>query len=100
MFKIKKISQIRDKQEGIIILEDKSYPFNDTGDQSKLGLWLEDIEKSEVEDWSLQDPERWNKFKNRYMDEFEDKIQVIDDIMGKKKDKIRVTWISVFKGKY
>jgi uncharacterized protein YeaO (DUF488 family) len=99
MFKIKKVSQIHDKNEGITILEDKFHSINNAT-QSKLGLWLDDIEKSETKEWSIDDPERWNNFKNRYMNEFEDKIHIIDEIMEKKKDKVKVTWISVFNRKY
>ncbi len=40
-----------------------------------------------------------SKFKSRYRDEFEDKIELMDNILANKKEKVKVTWISIFKGK-
>ncbi len=53
---------------------------------------------TEVEEWT-DDPNRWRLFKERYMDEFEDKIDLMDNLMTQKRGKIEVTWISIFKKK-
>jgi len=52
----------------------------------------------ETEDWT-QDFERWKEFKERYEDEFEDKLGLLDSIIKKKRNKLKVTWISIFKEK-
>jgi len=59
-----------------------------------------DVETSddETEDWT-QDFERWKEFKERYEDEFEDKLGLLDSIIKKKRNKLKVTWISIFKEK-
>lgn len=53
---------------------------------------------TEVEEWT-DDPNRWRLFKERYMDEFEDKLDLMDNLMTQKRGKIEVTWISIFKKK-
>lgn len=91
--KIKRINQIPGKKglktiEKLInssenIIEESlifdQYPFENT--ESKL---------------SFKDSKRWNDFRHRYEDEFDEKLRLMDEIMSHKKDKIKVTWISLF----
>jgi len=99
MLKVKRATQIHGKEEGVKILEDKFCLSEDNMNQSKLDQWINEIEKEEIEEWTVQDIEKWNGIKDRYMDKFEDKIQLLDTIMANKKGKVKVTWISVFKEK-
>jgi uncharacterized protein YeaO (DUF488 family) len=99
MIKIKKASQIHDKEKGAKIIEDKLCFTRESINHSKLDQWIHEIEDVEIEDWTLKDIEKWKEFKNRYSDEFEDKIELLDKIMDKKKEKVKVTWISIFKDK-
>jgi uncharacterized protein YeaO (DUF488 family) len=99
MIKIKRAIQIYGKEESVKILEDKFY-LDDNSNQSKLDQWVNEIEKSEIGEWTDQDIEKWERFKDRYKDKFEDKLGLLDKIMAEKKGKVKVTWISVFKKKY
>jgi uncharacterized protein YeaO (DUF488 family) len=99
MIKIKKAKQIHDKEKGVQIIEDKLCLTRDNINQSKLDQWIHEIEDGEIEEWTLQDIEKWKDFKDRYSGEFEDKIVLLDKIMDKKKEKVKVTWISIFKEK-
>jgi uncharacterized protein YeaO (DUF488 family) len=99
MIKIKKAKQIHDKEKGVQIIEDKLCLTRDNINQSKLDQWIHEIEDGEIEEWTLQDIEKWNDFKDRYSGEFEYKIVLLDKIMDKKKEKVKVTWISIFKEK-
>jgi uncharacterized protein YeaO (DUF488 family) len=94
MIKIKKANQIHDKEKGAKIIEDKLCLTKENINHSKLDQWIH-----EIEDWTLKDIEKWKEFKDRYKDEFEDKIELLDRIMDKKKEKVKVTWISIFKDK-
>jgi uncharacterized protein YeaO (DUF488 family) len=96
MIKVKKAKQIHSKEDGVRIIEDKLCPKNDKMNQIKLDLWMEGIL---IGDHLLDDTEKWSEFQNRYMDEFENKIELMDDILAKKKRRIKVTWISIFKRK-
>jgi uncharacterized protein YeaO (DUF488 family) len=95
--KTNKANQIHCKEESVKIIEDKLCASRDTMDQLKLDLWLYDVD--EISGWSVHEPEKWDKFKNHYRDEFEDKLELMDEIMTRKKKRVKVTWISVFKRK-
>ena len=99
MNKIKKANQIHDREKGAKIIEDKLCLALENINHSKHDKWIHEIEDGEIEDWTLQDIEKWKEFKDRYSDEFEDKIELLDMIMLKKKEKVKVTWISIFKEK-
>lgn len=96
MIKIKKASQILDKEEGVKILEDKIYPSQNRTEQLKLDVWWDNI-GSQTGELFFNDNDKWTEFKDKYWDEFEDKLMLMDNIMVKKKEKLKVTWIAVFK---
>lgn len=99
MIKVKKANQIRSKEEGVRIIEDKLSPSKDTQNQLKLDLWMDDFEGTFIGDHFLDNSEKWAEFENKYLDEFENKIELMDDILEKKNERIKVTWISIFKRK-
>jgi uncharacterized protein YeaO (DUF488 family) len=99
MIKIKRASQIHGKKEGVKILEDKLCTSKDRMNQSKLDQWLNEVETGVIGEWSVQDTGKWDEFKDRYKDEFEDKIELLDKIMAKKKERVKVTWISIINEK-
>lgn len=90
MKKIKKSVQINLKSEAVKEIEDKLSASKKNADTGPI---LKDDEE-----WT-DDPERWNSFKKRYENEFENKLDLMDSIMTKKKDKLKITWISIFKKK-
>ncbi len=55
--------------------------------QSKLDQWIHEIENGEIDEWNYQDIEKWKDIKDRYMDKFEDKIELLDRIMAKKRER-------------
>lgn len=99
MIKVKKANQIRSKEEGVRIIEDKLCPTKDNKNQLKLDLWIDDFDGNYIGDPFLDDSEKWAEFEKRYLDEFENKIELMDDILEKKRERIKVTWISIFKRK-
>ncbi|UTB31941.1 MAG: hypothetical protein NKF70_10600 [Methanobacterium sp. ERen5] len=88
MIKLKKSPQINTKTDAMKEIEAKL---------SSSEIIKEDP-VPEIEEWT-DDPQRWRLFKERYMDEFEDKLDMMDNLMTQKRGKIEVTWISIFKKK-
>ena len=99
MIKIKKASQIFDKEEGAKILENKIYPSQNGMEQLKLDVWRDNMGSKTCE-LSFNDNDKWIEFKDKYGDEFGDKLELMDTIMDKKKEKLKVTWIAVFKNTF
>ena len=87
MIKIKKGHQILFKEEAASALE-----------KLHRDVDIETGEDENTEDWT-QDTDRWNGFKGRYEDEFEDKIELLDSIITKKRNRLQVTWLTIFKEK-
>lgn len=44
----------------------------------------------------FKDSRKWNTFRHKYEDEFDNKIKLMDEIMSNKKGRIKVTWVSLF----
>ncbi|MTK64550.1 MAG: hypothetical protein F8N15_08525 [Methanobacterium sp.] len=88
MIKLKKSPQINIKADAMKEIEAKL---------SSSEIIKEELIK-DSEEWT-DDPQRWRLFKERYEDEFEDKLDMMDNLMTKKRGDIKVTWISIFKKK-
>jgi uncharacterized protein YeaO (DUF488 family) len=86
MIKLKKSPQINTKADAMKEIEAK---------KSSSEIIKEDP-VTDSEEWT-DDPQRWRLFKERYHDEFEDKLDLMNNLMTKKRGKIKVTWISIFK---
>jgi len=87
MIKLKKSPQITVKTDAVKEIEAKLSKSEITKERHI----------SETEEWTSDDPQRWRMFKERYEDEFEDKLGMMDNLMNKKRGKLKVTWISIFK---
>jgi uncharacterized protein YeaO (DUF488 family) len=88
MIKLKKSPQINTKADAMKEIEAK-ISSSETINEDPV---------TDSEEWT-DDPQRWRLFKERYHDEFEDKLDIMDNLMTKKRGKIKVTWISIFKKK-
>lgn len=90
MIKLKKSPQITVKTEAVKEIEAKLSSSSEITREDPI---------SDNEEWTKDDPQRWRLFKERYEDEFEDKLNMMDSLMTKKRGRIKVTWISIFKEK-
>ena len=60
--------------------------------KSFLGL-QHSARKEEKVNLFFKDSERWENFQNHYQDEFDNKIRLMDEIRGKKKEDELLRWI-------
>lgn len=78
MFRIKRIYEPPDVNDGYRILIDRLWPRGFTKERAKVDLWLKEIAPStELRKWYHHNPERWNEFKSRYQTELTDKRDLI-----------------------
>lgn len=54
--------------------------------QKRISFANYSLKNNESALWLVNDPERWDRFQEEFQGEFEDKIQLIDKIRGKKKE--------------
>ena len=69
-FRIKRVYELPDKHDGRRILVDRLWPRGLTKEKACIDLWLKDIAPStKLRKWFDHNPGRWEKFKERYLDE-------------------------------
>jgi uncharacterized protein YeaO (DUF488 family)/uncharacterized OsmC-like protein len=72
-FKIKRVYEQPDKDDGRRILVDRIWPRGISKDKAQLSDWKRDLAPSnELREWFGHDPERWEEFKERYRAELEE----------------------------
>jgi uncharacterized protein YeaO (DUF488 family) len=91
MVKIIKAFKFPDRKDSFRDMVDKLCSQRMFKEKNKLDLWLKDTACSSNR--FANDPDRWKKFQNKYKEEFEKKIRLIDEIWEKKKENLAVTWI-------
>ena len=85
LLKIKRIYDEFEKTDGYRILVDRLWPRGLTKEKAKIDLWLKEIAPSnELRKWYSHDPNKWQKFKNRYFKELKSKKESIDLIRKQK----------------
>lgn len=70
---IKRVYEKPSKEDGMRILVDRLWPRGLTKQKTSLDLWLKEIAPStELRKWFDHDPEKWNEFRKRYLQELKD----------------------------
>ena len=68
--KIKRVYEKPEKEDGKRILVDRLWPRGLTKEKASIDLWLKDIAPStELRKWFGHDPEKWNEFRKKYLQE-------------------------------
>lgn len=92
MIKIKRIYEKPDKSDGYRILVDKLWPRGIKKEKSGVDLWLKDIAPSDkLRKWFSHREDRWEIFKQRYMDELKEKIEIVKKIKELEAEKGTIT---------
>jgi len=94
MFKIKRVYQDLDDDDGYRILVDRIWPRGVSKEKAKLDLWMKEIAPSNVlRKWFSHKPEKWDEFKDSYIQELEDKQDLIKQLYEIEKTNNIVTLI-------
>lgn len=68
--KIKRVYEKPDKDDGLRILVDRLWPRGLTKEKASIDIWLKDIAPSTVlRKWFGHDPDKWDEFRKRYLEE-------------------------------
>jgi uncharacterized protein YeaO (DUF488 family) len=94
MFKIKRAYQDPEKEDVFRILVDRLWPRGVSKENAKLDLWMKDIAPSnELRKWFGHDPERWDEFKNKYLEELKEKKELIKQLKSMEKISHTITLV-------
>ncbi len=92
MFKIKRIYEPPEEEDGFRLLIDKSWPEDLSKEETKVDLWLKEIAPDkDIDEWSEDDPDRFDKFKEEYRDRLRRKKTLIKIIRDTEKEKGTIT---------
>lgn len=81
MFKIKRVYEKPDKDDGIRILVDQLWPRGLSKEKVKIDIWMKDIAPSDtLRKWFGHKEERWEEFKKRYRAGLENKKDLINKL--------------------
>ncbi len=91
--KIKRVYEEPANDDGRRILVDRLWPRGLTKAKAHVDLWLKEIGPStELRKWFGHEPERWDTFRRRYLEELKGKDDLLD-ILKKEASEGRVTLI-------
>lgn len=92
MFKLKRIYEGYDKEDGYRILVDRLWPRGISKEKAHIDLWLKEIAPSnELRKWFGHDPKKWSEFEKKYKKELESKKELFNQLQHIKKEYKQVT---------
>ena len=81
MIKIKRIYNAKD-EEGYRVLVDRLWPRGVSKEKADLDEWMKEVAPSdELRKWFNHEPSKWEDFKKKYMDELEDKQDLVEGLL-------------------
>lgn len=88
MFKIKRIYENIEKNDGIRILIDRLWPRGLTKEKAKIDKWMKEVAPSDaLRKWFAHRPERWPEFRERYFEELRNKEDLLKELRILSKNK-------------
>ncbi|MDF2867756.1 MAG: hypothetical protein K0S11_1226 [Gammaproteobacteria bacterium] len=81
---IKRIYDPPQKSDGLRLLIDRLWPRGIKKTEAAIDLWLKEIAPSNaLRKWFNHDPEKWLEFQQRYIQELQEKPELIEFILEK-----------------
>jgi len=82
----KRIYEEPSPEDGFRILTERLWPRGVSKEQARLGRWMKGIAPShELREWFSHDPDKWEEFQERYLQELHDApaveelLEILDD---------------------
>jgi len=87
LIRLKRIYEQSSDQDGFRVLVDRLWPRGIRKNEVRLDLWLKEIAPSdELRKWFSHDPEKWEEFRRRYLEELELKKDYLERLIEKAKE--------------
>ncbi len=94
MFKIKRIYEPPEEEDGFRLLIDKSWPEDVSEEDAKVDLWLKEIAPDkDIDEWPEDDLDRFDKFKEEYRNKLRRTKTLIKIIRDTEKEKGTITFL-------
>lgn len=94
MIRLKRVYEAPSWDDGYRILVDKLWPRGLSKDKALVDLWLKEVAPStNLRKWFFHDPEKWEKFKKKYLAELRSKEDILDKIRQAERERGTVTLV-------
>lgn len=81
--RVKRIYDGYDENDGARILVDRLWPRGIKKEKARLTAWMKEIApSSELRKWYCHDPQKWDEFVPRYMEELEAKRELCVELLN------------------
>jgi len=85
--RLKRAYEPPDNQDGVRLLVERLWPRGQTKEKARIDEWFKDIAPSQdLRKWYGHDPEKWEEFRRRYLDELRRNPDVVDRLRQRLKD--------------
>ncbi len=92
MFKVKRIYEEPEEEDGYRILVDRLWPRGVSKERANLDGWIKDIAPSnELRKWYHHELDKWPEFKTRYLKELQEKKELLKQLKTMDKFHKKVT---------
>jgi uncharacterized protein YeaO (DUF488 family) len=92
LIKIKRVYESPAEEDGFRVLIDRLWPRGLAKEKAKLDLWIKEVAPSdELRKWFSHDPEKWEEFKKKYLQELSAKQALLTKIRQLEKEQGTVT---------
>ncbi len=93
MFKIKRVYEKPEAQDGKRILIDRLWPRGLSKQKAKVDFWMKDVAPSnDLRKWFGHDPKKWPEFKKRYKAELKRNKNAFAQLKAKAKGKATLVY--------
>ncbi|WP_226042941.1 DUF488 family protein [Natrinema sp. DC36] len=73
--------------DGARVLVDRLWPRGVSKEEAQLDAWIKEVAPSdELRTWYDHNPDRWTRFKERYVSEFKEKDDAVERVLDVAKD--------------
>jgi len=91
--KTKRIYEKTNKQDGVRILIDRLWPRGIKKEEADIDEWIKDLAPSDnLRKWFAHDPNKWEKFKNKYFAELDRNKKLCKELINKGKVNITLVY--------
>ncbi|MGH9716172.1 MAG: DUF488 domain-containing protein [Candidatus Acidiferrales bacterium] len=92
MFKLKRIYESAETQDGYRVLVDRIWPRGMSKEKARIDLWMKEIGPSDaLRKWFGHTPERWPEFQKRYRQQLKMDAELIAQLRELEKEHDTIT---------
>ncbi len=92
--RLKRVYELPSSEDGYRVLVERLWPRGMSKERAKIDLWVRDAGASTaLRKWFGHDPQKWEEFRRRYMDEISKRPDVVKQLLDLVRENAVVTFL-------